>query len=66
LASPTPFCIGLAGPSCAGKTSIARRLKALLPGEATGLEFATHSRVSSRQQVIEARDFLVVEGLFIL
>lgn len=30
-----PFCIGIAGPSCSGKTSIARRLAALLPGEST-------------------------------
>ena len=30
-----PFCIGIAGPSCSGKTSIARRLGALLPGTST-------------------------------
>lgn len=30
-----PFCIGIAGPSCSGKTSVAQRLAALLPGEAT-------------------------------
>ncbi|HEX2327441.1 MAG TPA: uridine kinase [Candidatus Angelobacter sp.] len=28
-----PFCIGIAGPSCAGKTSIARKLVEMLPGE---------------------------------
>ena len=30
-----PFCIGIAGPSCSGKTTVARSLAALLPGEAT-------------------------------
>jgi len=33
VASLTPFCIGLAGPSCSGKTSIAQRLAEKLPGE---------------------------------
>jgi uridine kinase len=31
----TPFSIGLAGPSCSGKTSIARQLATRLPGKAT-------------------------------
>lgn len=35
MASLTPFCIGLAGPSCSGKTSIALRLAEKLPGEVT-------------------------------
>jgi uridine kinase len=30
-----PFCIGIAGPSCAGKTSIANKLAEMLPGETT-------------------------------
>lgn len=30
-----PICIGIAGPSCSGKTTVARRLAELLPGEAT-------------------------------
>jgi uridine kinase len=30
-----PICIGIAGPSCSGKTTVARRLAQLLPGEAT-------------------------------
>jgi uridine kinase len=30
-----PFTIGIAGPSCSGKTSVARRLADLLPGETT-------------------------------
>ena len=33
--SNRPFCIGIAGPSCSGKTSIARRLAGLLPGDST-------------------------------
>ena len=33
--SKPPFCIGIAGPSCSGKTSIAMRLATLLPGEST-------------------------------
>lgn len=33
--STQPFCIGIAGPSCSGKTSIARRLAGLLPGKST-------------------------------
>jgi uridine kinase len=33
LSANAPFCIGLAGPSCSGKTSIAHGLKALLSGE---------------------------------
>lgn len=33
--STQPFCIGIAGPSCSGKTSIARRLAELLPGKST-------------------------------
>lgn len=33
--SNPPFCIGIAGPSCSGKTSIARRLAGLLPGGST-------------------------------
>lgn len=35
MALIAPFCIGLAGPSCSGKTSIAQRLAASLPGEVT-------------------------------
>ena len=35
MAHLTPFCIGLAGPSCSGKTSIAERLSEILPGEVT-------------------------------
>lgn len=31
----SPYCIGIAGPSCSGKTSIAHRLAALLPGRST-------------------------------
>jgi len=31
----SPFCIGIAGPSCSGKTSIAQRLATLLPGTST-------------------------------
>jgi len=112
-----PFCIGVAGPSCSGKTSIAQRLAAKLPGEVTVFgtdayyldlshlsyaercgvnfddpdmleskllaehvadlrrgrpvrrplyDFATHSRVQSRHETIEPRDFLIVEGLFTL
>ena len=30
-----PFCIGIAGPSCAGKTSIAKNLAEMLPGQST-------------------------------
>ncbi len=30
-----PFCIGIAGPSCAGKTSIAKKLAEMLPGQTT-------------------------------
>ena len=30
-----PFCIGIAGPSCSGKSTIARRLAAQLPGSST-------------------------------
>lgn len=39
-----PFCIGIAGPSCSGKTTIARRLAALLPGTTTifGLDSYYH------------------------
>jgi uridine kinase len=39
-----PFCIGIAGPSCSGKTTVARRLAALLPGETTlfGLDSYYH------------------------
>lgn len=117
MAASTPFCIGIAGPSCAGKTSVARRLRELLPGEVTVFgtdsyyldlshlspaeraqvnfdhpdilessllaehlaalrrgqsirqpvyDFSTHSRVPARHEVIEARDFIVVEGLFTL
>jgi uridine kinase len=33
--SSAPFCIGIAGPSCSGKTSIAQRLASKLPGEVT-------------------------------
>jgi len=35
MSQTTPFSIGLAGPSCSGKTSIARQLAACLPGKAT-------------------------------
>lgn len=35
MSSTAPFCIGVAGPSCSGKTSIAQRLAARLPGEVT-------------------------------
>ncbi|HKT49537.1 MAG TPA: uridine kinase [Candidatus Angelobacter sp.] len=35
MSSTGPFCIALAGPSCAGKTSIAQRLASKLPGEVT-------------------------------
>lgn len=35
MKSKPPFCIGIAGPSCSGKTSIARSLAARLPGEST-------------------------------
>jgi uridine kinase len=112
-----PFCIGIAGPSCSGKTSIATRLKHILHGEVAAFgtdayyldlshlslaeraqvnfddpdvlessllaehlaalrrgqpirqpvyDFATHSRVPSRYELVEARDFLIVEGLFTL
>lgn len=39
-----PFNIGIAGPSCAGKTSLARRVAELLPGSATlfGLDSYYH------------------------
>ena len=39
-----PFNIGIAGPSCAGKTSLARRLAELLPGRTTifGLDSYYH------------------------
>lgn len=30
-----PYCIGIAGPSCSGKTSVARELAGMLPGEVT-------------------------------
>jgi uridine kinase len=30
-----PFCIAIAGPSCAGKTSIAKKVAEMLPGETT-------------------------------
>ena len=33
--SKRPVCIGIAGPSCSGKTSIATRLAGLLPGDST-------------------------------
>jgi uridine kinase len=33
--STQPICIGIAGPSCSGKTTVARRLAELLPGKAT-------------------------------
>lgn len=113
----TPFCIGIAGPSCSGKTSIAQKLKAILPDRVTvfGIDsyyfdlshlslaerahanfdhpdildsallaqhlsdlrhgrsirqpvydFSTHSRIHSRHELIEPRDFLIVEGLFTL
>src|ERR1041385_2286316 len=35
MPSTAPFCIGIAGPSCSGKTSIAQRLASNLPGEVT-------------------------------
>ena len=41
MPAATPFCIGIAGPSCSGKTSIAQTLKAMLPGEVTA--FGTDS-----------------------
>lgn len=42
--SSRPFCIGIAGPSCAGKTSVARRVAELLPGTTTifGLDSYYH------------------------
>ncbi|PYP83957.1 MAG: uridine kinase [Candidatus Angelobacter sp. Gp1-AA117] len=42
--SRAPFNIGIAGPSCAGKTSLARRLTELLPGSTTifGLDSYYH------------------------
>jgi len=33
--SKHPICIGIAGASCSGKTTVARRLAELLPGEST-------------------------------
>ncbi len=30
-----PFCIGIAGPSCAGKTSVAKKLAEMLPAQTT-------------------------------
>lgn len=33
--SRQPICIGIAGPSCSGKTTVARRLAELLPGQVT-------------------------------
>lgn len=35
MAPLKPFCIGIAGPSCSGKTAIAQRLAVKLPGEVT-------------------------------
>lgn len=109
-----PYLIGVAGPSCAGKTELSRALRAklgaaLLPldcyyfdlsdrtleerarfnfdvpsaldhdlflsqlrqlasGNAVDVplyDFATHTR-TSRTERIEAREFIVVEGLFLL
>src|SRR5205807_4679789 len=39
-----PFSIGIAGPSCSGKTSVARSLAAMLPGSTTifGLDSYYH------------------------
>ena len=39
-----PFCIGIAGPSCSGKTSVARSLAGMLPGSITifGLDSYYH------------------------
>src|SRR5690348_13320069 len=35
MGSSARFCIGIAGPSCSGKTSIAQCLASKLPGEVT-------------------------------
>lgn len=44
MSAKRPFSIGIAGPSCSGKTSVARQLATLLPGSTTifGLDSYYH------------------------
>ena len=52
-----PFCIGIAGPSCSGKTSIAVRLAALLPGSSTIFGLDSYYIDLSHMPLSERRKF---------
>src|SRR5262249_25987661 len=52
-----PFCIGIAGPSCSGKTSIAMRLTALLPGSSTIFGLDSYYIDLSHMPLSERRKF---------
>ena len=55
--SRPPLCIGIAGPSCSGKTSVARRLAALLPGEATVFGLDSYYADLSHLSYAERKEF---------
>jgi uridine kinase len=52
-----PFCIGIAGPSCSGKTSIAHRLAALLPGNSAIFGLDSYYTDLSHLRLAERRKF---------
>ena len=52
-----PFCIGIAGPSCSGKTTIAHRLAALLPGKSTVFGLDSYYNDLSHLKLGERRKF---------
>lgn len=57
MRSKPPFCIGIAGPSCSGKTSIARSLAARLSGDSTIFGLDSYYTDLSHLVLTERRKF---------